>query len=214
MKRRRFEHPADVAHQDIVRGRADGPAAMPARAVPRCLPPRIDTRPRPCPHAADALHTIRPTGGDRLGATRCVDLRRAKGRPASSWSTFAYSNSVSIRSSPILACSRRWSSSTASVARLFKPGLARRQKAGRATARPAPPCCPTPATPTRDPHPAGGGAPSRVYAGPNTAPSGHARRPLPSPSGLPPPPPNSDRASSSRHSSCENFLAIKCPRKP
>ena len=25
---------------------------------------------------------------------------------------------------------------------------------------------------------------------------------------------DSDRASSSRHSSCENFLAIKCPRKP
>ena len=42
----------------------------------------------------------------------------------------------------------------------------------------------------------------------------YARRALQSPSGLPPPPPNSDRASSSRHSSCENFLAIKCPRKP
>ena len=121
MKRRRLKHPADVAHQDLVRGRTDGPAAMPARAVPRCLPPRIDTRPRPCPHAADALHTIRPTGGDRLGAAPRVDLRRANGRPASSWSPFAYSNSVSIRSSPILACSRRWSSSPASVARLFKP---------------------------------------------------------------------------------------------
>ena len=34
------------------------------------------------------------------------------------------------------------------------------------------------------------------------------------PPGSPPPPPNSDRASSSRHASCENFLAIKCPRKP
>ena len=29
-----------------------------------------------------------------------------------------------------------------------------------------------------------------------------------------PPPPTPDRASSSRHSSCENSLAIKCPRKP
>ena len=44
MKRRCFEHPADVAHQDLVRGRTDGPAAMPARAGPRCLPPRIGTR--------------------------------------------------------------------------------------------------------------------------------------------------------------------------
>ena len=71
------------------------------------------------PHAADPLHAIRPTGGDRLGATHRVALRRAKGPPASSWSTFAYSNSVSISSSPILACSRRWSSSRASGARLF-----------------------------------------------------------------------------------------------
>ena len=124
MKRRRLEHPANVDHQDLVRGRADGAAAMPPRAVPRCLPPRIYTRPRSRPHVADALHPIRPTGGDRLGATHRVDLRRAKGRPASSWSTFAYSNSFSISSSPILACSRRWSSSTASV----QAGLARRQK--------------------------------------------------------------------------------------
>ena len=55
-------------------------------------------------------------------------------------------------------------------------------------------------------------APSRVYAGPKSAPSGHTRRPLRSPAGIPPPPPNPDRASSSRHSSCENSLAIKCPR--
>ena len=69
----------------------------------------------------------------RLGATHRVDLRRAKGPPASSWSTFAYSNSVSISSSPILACSRRWSSSRASGARLFSPA------SGHAIARPAPP---------------------------------------------------------------------------
>ncbi len=28
MKRRRLKHPADVAHQDLVRGRTDGPAAL------------------------------------------------------------------------------------------------------------------------------------------------------------------------------------------
>ena len=74
MKRRRLKHPADVAHQDLVRGRTDGPAAMPARAASRCLPPRRDTRPRPCPHAADALHTIRPTGWRSTG-------RRSSRRP-------------------------------------------------------------------------------------------------------------------------------------
>ena len=44
-------------------------------------------------------------------------------------------------------------------------------------------------------------------------PHDRARRPLRSPDGLPPPP-IPDRASPSRHSSCENSLAIKCPRKP
>ena len=54
----------------------------------------------------------------------------------------------------------------------------------------------------------------RHAAGLKTAPSSHARRPLRSPSGLPPSPPNPDRASSSRHSSCENSLAIKCQENP
>ena len=44
-------------------------------------------------------------------------------------------------------------------------------------------------------------------------PSGHARRPLQSPSGRSPPPAIPQPASSSRHASCENSLAIKCPRK-
>ena len=121
MKRRGFEHPAKVGHQDVVRGRADRPAAPTQCRRPCRLPPRIHTGAGAGPHAADPLHAIRPTGGDRLGATHRVDLRRAKGPPASSWSTFAYSNSVSISSSPILACSRRWSASRASGARLFRP---------------------------------------------------------------------------------------------
>ena len=41
MKGRRFEHPANVADQDVVRGRADRPAA-PTRHLGRCrLPPRV-----------------------------------------------------------------------------------------------------------------------------------------------------------------------------
>ena len=121
MKRRGFEPPANVGHQDVVRGSADRPAATTQGRRPCRLPPRIHTGAGAVPHAADPLHAIRPTGGDRLGATHRVDLRRAKGPPASSWSTCAYRNSVSISSSPILACSRRWSSSRASGARLFRP---------------------------------------------------------------------------------------------
>ena len=82
---------------------------------------------------------------------------------------------------------------------------------GHASARPAPPG-PIPATPPRDPHPAAGGVPSRVYAGPKTAPAGHARRPLQSPSGRSPPPSIPHPASSSRHAFCEHSLAIQCPR--
>ena len=121
MKRRGFEHPTNVGHQDVIRGGADRTAATTRRRGRGRLTPRIHAGAGAVPHAADPLHAIRPTGGDRLGATHRVDLRRAKGPLASSWSTFAYSNSVSISSSPIVACSRRWSSSRASVARLFRP---------------------------------------------------------------------------------------------
>ena len=88
MKWRGFEHPADVADQHHVRGGTDRPAA-PGGARPRRVPSRVDAGPRPSPHAADPLYAVRPTGGDRLGATHRVDLRRAKGPPASRWSTFA-----------------------------------------------------------------------------------------------------------------------------
>ena len=91
MKRRGFEHPAKVGHQDVVRGRADRPAATTPCRRPCRLPPRRHTGAGAVPHAADPLHARRPTGGDRLGATHRVDLRRANGPPASSWSTFAYS---------------------------------------------------------------------------------------------------------------------------
>ena len=120
MKGRRFEHPANVADQDVVWGRADRPAA-PTRHLGRCrLPPRVDAGASAVPHPADPLQAVRPTRGDRVGASHRLDLHRAKGPPASSWSTFAYSNSVSISSSPILACSRRLSSFRASGARLFR----------------------------------------------------------------------------------------------
>ena len=80
MKRRRLEHPANVDHQDLVRGRADGAAAMPPRG--RCLPPRIYTRPRSRPHERAAPHT--PDGW------------RSTGRHSSRRSlVFAYSNSFS-----------------------------------------------------------------------------------------------------------------------
>ena len=120
MKGRRFEHPANVADQDVVRGRADRPAA-PTRHLGRCrLPPRVDAGASAVPHPAAPLQAVRPTRRDRVTAPHRLDLRRAKGPPASSWSTFAYTHSFSISSSPILACSRRSSSFRASGGRLFR----------------------------------------------------------------------------------------------
>ena len=138
MKGRRFEHPANVADQDVVRGRADRPAA-PTRHLGRCrLPPRVDAGASAVPHPADPLQAVRPTRGDRVGAPHRLDLRRAKGPPASSWSTFAYRNSFSISSSPILACSRRSSSFRASGAPGSSGWPGPRPETGRAPARPAP----------------------------------------------------------------------------
>ena len=85
MKRRGLEQAANVADQDGVRGGADRPAATTRRRRQDRLTPRIHARASAVPHAADPLHAVRPTGGDRLGATHRVDLRRAKGTPASSW---------------------------------------------------------------------------------------------------------------------------------
>ena len=58
-----------------------------------------------------------------------------------------------------------------------------------------------------DPPRATDAAPPHACARPRTDPHGRARRPRRSP-------PIPQRASSSRHASCEHSLAIKCPRKP
>ncbi len=89
MKRRGLEHSTNVADQDVVGGGADRTAATTRRRGQGRLPPRIHARASAVPHAADPLHAVRPTGGDRMGVTHRVDLRWAKGTPASSWSTFA-----------------------------------------------------------------------------------------------------------------------------
>ena len=214
MKGRGFEDPADVADQDVVRGGPDRPAPPARRRGRRRLPPRVDARAGALPHPADPLHAIRPTRGDRVGALHRLDLRRAKGPPASNWSTFAYSSSVSISSSPILACSRRLASSLASGARLFRlawPAARNRSRhcAARAAVIPS-----SRDTDSRSSPRSRRSTVSRLRRADNRPP-----RPRPAASpvalrALPPPPPIPDLVSPSRHASCEYSLAIKCPRKP
>ena len=52
-----------------------------------------------------------------------LDLRLAKGRPPSSLSIFAYSNSLAMVISPTLACSRAISSSRSSPCAVFQRTL-------------------------------------------------------------------------------------------
>ena len=66
MKRRGFEHPTNVGHQDVIWGGADRTAATTRRRRRGRLTPRIHAEAGAVPHAADPRHAIRPTGGDRL----------------------------------------------------------------------------------------------------------------------------------------------------
>ena len=87
MKRRRFEHPADVALRDIVlylvaiMDCGDARARMSRCAWRLSHTPSTRGFVRRSPRQT-RWPTIRPTGGDRLGATHCVDLRRASSRAA------------------------------------------------------------------------------------------------------------------------------------
>ena len=123
MKRRGFEHPAKVGHQDVVRGRADRPAATTPCRRPCRLPPRRHTGAGAVPHAAEPAARQTPDGWRSTG--RHSSRRPPPGQRAAGLQLvhLRVSNSVSISSSPILACSyRRWSSSRALRWRLFRPG--------------------------------------------------------------------------------------------
>src|SRR6056297_688095 len=122
-KGRGIEHRLDVDQQI-------GVTARPPRATPSWWARHIGglgtgTRtamtvnhcPGHAPDPADARHPEATVGGDRMRPTHFFDLRRAKGRPPSSSSIFAYSNSLSMVISPTLACSRAISSSRASRSR-------------------------------------------------------------------------------------------------
>ena len=115
------------------------PELTPTRHLGRCrLPPCVDAGASAVPHPADPLQAVRPTRGDRVGAPHRLDLRRAKGPPASSWSTFAYSNSFSISSSPILGLQPTIVFVPGIRRPALQAGLGPRPETGRATARPAP----------------------------------------------------------------------------
>ena len=148
-------------------------------AGPRRVTPCVDARPRPSPHAADPLHTIRPPGGDRLGVTS--SRRPPPGQRDADLQV------VHLRVKP-LGLHEHARQPWRVAAGAPHPGHpARSQELVTPLRGPRRRDPPIPATPTRDLRPAAGGVPSRVYAGPKTAPSGHARWPLRAPAGRPPP---------------------------
>ena len=78
MKRRGFEHPTNVGHQDVIRGGADRTAATTRRRGRGRLTPRIHAGAGAVPHAADPLHAINVGyghdghGDRRRGASLCL----------------------------------------------------------------------------------------------------------------------------------------------
>src|SRR6056297_3126116 len=122
-KGRGGDHRLDVEQQPGVT--AGAPRAAPLRWASSIGGPgtgdrttmTVDRCPGHAPDLADARHPEGTAAGDRVRPAHFFDLRRAKGRPPSSLSIFAYKSSLAMVISPTLACSRAISSSRASRSR-------------------------------------------------------------------------------------------------
>src|SRR5512132_2166284 len=105
----------DVLQQGGVVARTHG--ARPAFGHDRCLPVAIHGCPRNIPAAGDPRQAIDAIDGGRDRLAHGLDLRRAKGAPASRRAIFSRNSSVSMVISPTLLFSRTISSSRSSLLR-------------------------------------------------------------------------------------------------
>src|SRR5512132_1786051 len=90
----------------------------------RCLPVPIHGCPRNAPAAGDTHQAVHPIHGGRDRPAHRLDLRRAKGAPASRRAIFSRNSSVSIVISPTVPFSRVPSSSRSSRVRSFSAASA------------------------------------------------------------------------------------------
>src|SRR4051794_8861847 len=119
----------DRLDQGLVRHRADRPRP-PTLALVRAAV-AVDGRPRDAPEPRDPLQAVGPVRGGRDLAAHRLDLRRAKGRPASSRPILAPSSSFAIVSSPTFSFRRPISASRASAGRLRSDASPAARKASR-----------------------------------------------------------------------------------
>src|SRR5512132_1599923 len=105
----------------VVAGSHGTGAAFPAG---RCLPVAIHGCPRHVPAAGDTHQAVHPIHGGRDRPAHRLDLRRAKGAPASRRAIFSRNSSVSMVISPTLPFSRTTSSSRSSLLRSFSAASA------------------------------------------------------------------------------------------
>jgi hypothetical protein len=89
------------------------------------------TRPRQVPDPSYPCHTIRLITGRRNGAAHGFDFQNAKGRPSSRRAIFSRNNSLSTLTLATTDFSRRFSSSSTSTCRLFKPASPPARKRSR-----------------------------------------------------------------------------------
>ena len=94
-------------------------------------PSLVDRRAGNLPELADAGRAVAACCGGRAGPAHRLDLRRAKGSPASAVRARSSSSSLPIVIAPTLACSRRISSSRSSAGRLFSDAWPAARKRSR-----------------------------------------------------------------------------------
>src|SRR4051812_45748967 len=120
----------DLPDQGLVRHRPERPGSLGGGFV-RSVPTAVDGRPRHAPQARDPLDPVRLIRGGRDSAAHRLDLRRAKGRPASSCPILAPSSSFAIVSSPTFSFRRPISVSRASAGRLLSEASPAARNASR-----------------------------------------------------------------------------------
>src|SRR5918996_1099539 len=126
----RSEQRADRLDQRLVRHRSDRTRPSPGtRLLASAM--SIQRRARYAPEPGHPQGAVGSAGGGRGPAAHGLDLRRAKGRPASRCSILVASSSLAMVRSPTLALRRPISASRPSAARVFNDASPAARKASR-----------------------------------------------------------------------------------
>ena len=119
MERTFLDDPSNVFDQVLIAARSLRASSTRHTRRFRSGPVFVDGGTRNLLYPTDTLQAIDSTDGDRAGLTHRLDLRRAKGRPASRRWVFSWSSSFSMVNSPTFFLSRPICSSRTSALPVF-----------------------------------------------------------------------------------------------